>query len=157
MIVISGTIDRSWNSRIEKARSPCGVFSSLSDRSIGSTCAVDDRASGRPIASDASAEKPEAEIENSRDRQPAQQRPAPAQVRRCPCASRHKPARLKLQPDDEQQQRDADFGHALDRFRFVEQAEHRRTDQRAGNDIAQRRAQPEPAEQRDEDAARRQA
>ena len=48
MIVIIGTIDRSWNSRIEKARSPCGVLSSLSDRSIGRTCAVDDRPSGKP-------------------------------------------------------------------------------------------------------------
>ena len=60
MIVIIGTIARSWNSRIEKARSPCGVFSSLSERSIGSTCAVDDSASGRPIASAASGEMPSA-------------------------------------------------------------------------------------------------
>ena len=60
MIVIIGTIDRSWNSRIENARSPCGVFSSLSARSIGSTCAVDDRPSGSPIASAASGEMPSA-------------------------------------------------------------------------------------------------
>ena len=48
--VIIGTIDRSWNSRIEKARSPCGVLRSPSPRSIGSTCAVDDSPSGSPIA-----------------------------------------------------------------------------------------------------------
>ena len=60
MIVIIGTIDRSWNSRIEKARSPCGVFSSLSARSIGRTWAVDDSPSGSPIASAASGDMPSA-------------------------------------------------------------------------------------------------
>src|SRR3546814_3318496 len=52
MIVISGTIDRSWNSRIEKARSPNGVRSRPADCSIGSTCAVDDSASGSPSRSE---------------------------------------------------------------------------------------------------------
>jgi len=58
MMVISGTIERSWNSKIEKARSPCGLLSSFSERSHGNTWAVEDRASGRPIASAALAEKP---------------------------------------------------------------------------------------------------
>ena len=57
-IVISGTIDRSWNSRIENARSPNGVRSRPDDCSIGSTCAVDDKASGRPSATAAASEKP---------------------------------------------------------------------------------------------------
>ena len=60
MMVIIGTMARSWNSRIEKARSPCGVFSSLSSRSIGSTCAVDESPSGSPIASAAAGEIPSA-------------------------------------------------------------------------------------------------
>ena len=60
MMVIIGTIDRSWNKRIENARSPWGVFSSFSDLSIGSTCAVDERLRGRPIASAASGEMPSA-------------------------------------------------------------------------------------------------
>ena len=60
MIVINGTIDRSWNSRIEKARSPPGVFCTPADRSIGNTCAVDDSASGSPIASAAGAVTPSA-------------------------------------------------------------------------------------------------
>ena len=36
----------------------CGVFSSLSERSIGNTCAVDERPSGKPMASDASRDRP---------------------------------------------------------------------------------------------------
>ena len=58
MIVISGTIDRSWNSSTEKARSPNGVLSRPAERSIGSTCAVEDSASGMPIATAAAIEKP---------------------------------------------------------------------------------------------------
>ena len=58
MMVISGTIDRSWNSRIEKARLPAGVLIEPSERRLGSTRAVDDRASGSPIASDAARVKP---------------------------------------------------------------------------------------------------
>jgi len=50
VIVISGMMDRSWNSRIEKARSPNGVRSRPAERSIGSTCAVEDSASGSPSA-----------------------------------------------------------------------------------------------------------
>ena len=54
---MSGTIDRSWNSRIENARSPNGVRSRPTDCSIGSTCAVDDSASGSPSANAAGIEK----------------------------------------------------------------------------------------------------
>ncbi len=56
-IVISGMIDRSWNSRIANARSPNGVRSRPADCSSGSTCAVDDSASGSPSASAAASEK----------------------------------------------------------------------------------------------------
>ena len=65
-IVISGTIDRSWNSRIEKARSPNGVRSRPADCSIGSTCAVEDSASGRPSASAAASENRVAEPDDRR-------------------------------------------------------------------------------------------
>ena len=58
MIVISGTIDRSWSSRIENARSPNGVRSRPADWSIGRTCAVDDSASGSPSATAAAVENP---------------------------------------------------------------------------------------------------
>ena len=58
MIVISGINERSWNSSTEKARSPRGVLSRPSERSIGSTCAVEDSASGRPSAIAAAVEKP---------------------------------------------------------------------------------------------------
>ena len=50
MIVISGISERSWNSRTEKARSPLGVLSRPAERSMGSTCAVEDKASGKPNA-----------------------------------------------------------------------------------------------------------
>jgi hypothetical protein len=53
VIVIRGTIDRSWKSRIEKARSPEGVLISPEERRLGSTCAVEESASGRPMATDA--------------------------------------------------------------------------------------------------------
>ena len=48
-IVINGTIERSWNSRIENARSPNGVFIRPDERSIGRTCAV--ARSRRPMSS----------------------------------------------------------------------------------------------------------
>ncbi len=45
MMVIIGTMARSWNNRIEKGRVAGGErFSSLSERSIGSTGAVEDKA-----------------------------------------------------------------------------------------------------------------
>jgi len=59
-MAISGTIDRSWNNRIEKARSPNGVRSRPADCSIGKTCAVELSASGRPSAMAAEGEKPTA-------------------------------------------------------------------------------------------------
>src|SRR3546814_17750535 len=53
MIVIIGTIARSWNSRIEKAFSPKGELIRPELLRPGSTCAVDDSESGRPGASGA--------------------------------------------------------------------------------------------------------
>ena len=61
--------------------------------------------------------------------------------------SRHSRLGLKLEPDDEQQQRDAELGDARQRLGIVDQAEHMRPDQRPADDIAQRRAEPELAEQ----------
>ena len=56
MIVINGTIERSWKSRIEKARSPNGVLRRPADCSSGSTCAVDDKASGPSASATAAVE-----------------------------------------------------------------------------------------------------
>ena len=145
MIVIIGTIDRSWNSRIEKARSPCGVLSSFSARSIGSTCAVDERPSGSPIAKRRLGRNAEREIEKRAEREAAQrhlEQPETEDI----LAQPPQPARLKLETDDEQQQRDADLGDVLDQLRLLEQAEHGRADQRAGHDVAEGGAEPEPAE-----------
>src|SRR3546814_20059960 len=58
MIVIIGTIARSWNSRIEKAFSPKGELIRPELLRPGSTCAVDDSASGRPSARDAAGLNP---------------------------------------------------------------------------------------------------
>ncbi len=47
MIVISGMIERSWNSSTANARSPKGVRRRPADCSIGSTWAVEDKPSGK--------------------------------------------------------------------------------------------------------------
>src|SRR6478735_8802233 len=57
---------------------------------------------------------------------------------------------MKLEPDDEQQQGDADFGNASQLLGIGDEAQYLRPDQRAADDIAQRRAQAELAEQGDE-------
>src|SRR3546814_6345769 len=58
MIVIHGTVGRSWNRRVEKAFSPKGELIRPELLRPGSTCAVDDSASGRPSASDAAGLNP---------------------------------------------------------------------------------------------------
>src|SRR3546814_16022175 len=65
MIVIIGTIARSWNSRIEKACSQKGELIRPELLRPGSTCAVDDRASGRPSASDAAGLHPSVRREDA--------------------------------------------------------------------------------------------
>src|SRR3546814_16944042 len=50
-MVIIGTIARSWNSRIEKAFSPKGELIRPELLRLGSTCAVEESASGRPRTS----------------------------------------------------------------------------------------------------------
>ena len=57
-MVISGTIERSWNSRIEKTFSPKGELMRPLDLRLGSTCAVEERASGKPSAIAAPQVKP---------------------------------------------------------------------------------------------------
>ena len=58
MMVMSGTMERSWNSRIEKTFSPKGELMRPLDLRPGSTCAVEDKASGRPSAIAAPQVKP---------------------------------------------------------------------------------------------------
>ena len=64
------------------------------------------------------------------------------------------PRRVKLQPDQEQQQGNADLRHLHHRFRLVDQAQRERADDHPGDDIAEGRTEPEPAEQRDEQQRR---
>src|SRR6185295_433470 len=90
------------------------------------------------------------EVDEQADRQPAQHDLSEAETENVP-AQPPQPARLKLEPDDEQQQRDADLGHAGQLLGVADQPERFRPDQRAGDDVAERRAELEAAEQRDED------
>ena len=55
-------------------------------------------------------------------------------------------ARLKLQPDNEQEQRDAEVGDAEQLLRVADQPHDLRTDQRAGDDVAQGGAELQLAE-----------
>ena len=57
------------------------------------------------------------------------------------------PLGMKLQPDQEQQQHDAELGDVQHLLRRVDQAEAVGADQRAGDEIAEHRAEAEPAEQ----------
>ena len=68
--------------------------------------------------------------------------------------SRHSRLRVQLQPDEEQQQGDADLRHRHDRIGLADQAQHLRPDDRAADDIAECRAEPELAEHGDEDQRR---
>ncbi|PAV67673.1 hypothetical protein WR25_12150 [Diploscapter pachys] len=133
-IVIRGTIDRSWNSRIENARSPNGVRSRPDDCSIGSTCAVDDSANhtgdGKTAGDDL-------------------QQPQPENLLLHP----PQPRRVQFQSHDEQQQRDAEFGDPHLRFGIADEAQHMRPDDRTRDQEAQRRTQADPAEQQHEPQA----
>jgi hypothetical protein len=60
------------------------------------------------------------------------------------------PRRAEFEADKEQQQGDAEFGDAHLAFGTADQPEHLRADQRAGHEIAERRAQPHAAEDQDE-------
>src|SRR5438270_1082502 len=60
-------------------------------------------------------------------------------------------ARPKLEADDKEQERDADLGHALDRFRLAEQPKHRGSDQRARDNVAEGRTEAEAAKQHHEE------
>ena len=71
-------------------------------------------------------------------------------------AQRPQARRLQLQADDEQQQHHAQFGKVQGGFDLADEAEHARTDQDAGNQIAQHRAQAQAFEQRHGDDRRRQ-
>ena len=68
--------------------------------------------------------------------------------------SRHSRLGIELQPDEEQQEGDADFRHRHDGIGLADQAEHMRADDRAADDIAERRAEPELAEHGDEEQRR---
>ncbi len=57
---------------------------------------------------------------------------------------------MEFEPDEKEQQDDADFGNGQLRFRAADETQPLRADQRAGDEIAQHRAQAEAAEQQDE-------
>jgi hypothetical protein len=59
-------------------------------------------------------------------------------------------ARLQLQPDDEQQEDDAEFGDVQDLL-AVRQPVKDRPDHHAGGEVAEHRAKPEPLENRGRD------
>ena len=61
---------------------------------------------------------------------------------KCKDIAPHPPqtAGRQLQPDEEQQQDDADFGKAQDQIRIADQTQHLRADQHAADQIAQHRA-----------------
>ena len=92
-------------------------------------------------------------MNEQRQRQPAQhhlRQPEPENI----LAQPPQAARMKLQPDQEQQQRDADFGDARQILGIVEPAQQLRPDQRPADDIAKRRAKPQPPENGDEQQRR---
>ena len=64
------------------------------------------------------------------------------------------PVRVQLEPDEEQQERDADFRHRHDRIGLADQPQHLRADDRSADNIAEGRAEPELAEYGDEDQRR---
>ena len=79
-------------------------------RSIGSTCAVDDRPSGRPMREARRDAEAEREIDQRAERQPAQHHLHQAEPENV-LAQPPQPARVELEPDQEQQEGDADFRH----------------------------------------------
>ncbi len=92
----------------------------------------------------------EREMEQQADRQAAQHDLCEAQPENVP-AQPPQPARLQLQPDDEQQQRDPDLGDPGKLVGVADEPEQMRADQRSGDDIAQRCPELQAAEQGDED------
>ena len=60
------------------------------------------------------------------------------------------PRRGQLQPDDEKQHHDADFGDCGHLLRIADEAENMRPDHRARDEVTQRRTKPETAEQQHE-------
>lgn len=66
-------------------------------------------------------------------------------------AQRPQPARLELQPDEEQQHHDTELGHLLHEREVGDQPQAGRSDRDAGDQVAEHRAEPEPLEQRHHD------
>ncbi len=67
----------------------------------------------------------------------------------------HSRARLHLEPDDEQEQDDAQFGDVEDRLGFGDQPQAERPDGEPRREVAQHRAEPRPLEHRHREHARR--
>ena len=124
------------------------------ERSIGSTCAVEDSASGRPSAS----ARRQAEAQREVDRAALSASPHSTTCSRpspkMSCRSRHSRLGLSSSPT-RNSSRAMPISATLGMLaRLADQAEHMRPDERAGDEIAQGRAEPEPAEQDDEDQRR---
>ena len=88
--------------------------------------------------------------DQSGDRQPAQQNLQQAEPEDF-LSQRPQSTGVEFEADDEQQQRDAEFGHADHRFGIADQMQHVRPDHRPRDEIPQRRAEAEAAEDQDED------
>ncbi len=95
----------------------------------------------------------ERKVNEQAQRKPAQddlRQPEPEDV----AAQAPQTTGVKLQSDDEQQQRDPDLGDARHVLGIVDQAEQVRPDEHSANDVAERGAQPELAKQHDEQQRR---
>jgi hypothetical protein len=151
MIVMSGTIERSWNSRIEKARSPKGVWSRRTQhRQYLRRRGKRERKRQR----DRGGQREGGGIIDERDEREAAgdhlDEPEPEYV----LPQTPKPRGVKLEPDEEEQQHDAELGHAQLVLGIADEAEPLRPDQRARHQIAQHRAEAEAPESQHEDKRR---
>lgn len=147
IMAISGIAAMSWNSRMAKARRPWGWVSSLRSARICRPKAVDDSARPRPstTALFTGWSKPtRATVPITRPVSSTCSRPTPNTDLRIT----HRRRGDSLQADDEQQQYHAHLGDLRDAFRVVHQAQHAGTDQHAGQQVAEHRAQLQTLGQR---------
>ena len=142
----SGTMARSWNSRIEKPSGRAWCWWCLPAR--GSAWRRRSRtAPGRSRRSIAAGQsRPASRRASAGEQEPVTTtcaRPSPKIV----APQRPQPRRLELQADDEQQEHDAEFGDLQDLLAAGDQP-RRRADGDAGGEIAEHGAEPEALEQR---------
>ena len=129
MIVISGTIDRSWNSRIEKARSPGRRV----DRAVGAKARkhLRGRGQGERQADGERGGEAEAggEIDERGEGEPAHRHLEQAEPEYV-LLEPPQPARMELEPDQEEEQDDSEIGDVEHLLGRADQAEAVRADER---------------------------